>query len=84
MGNGCIATLSLTTALDGDDWSASHSGRFPPGEISPSTHWIGVRAGLVWTVWRREKFCPAGESNPGLLARNPVAIPTPVPLNSPL
>jgi hypothetical protein len=43
--------LFLTSALDGGEWSASHPGRdLPPGERTPSTHWIGgwvgPRAGL--------------------------------------
>jgi hypothetical protein len=31
----------LTSALDGDEWSASRPGRFTPRERVPSTHWIG-------------------------------------------
>jgi hypothetical protein len=31
----------LTWALDGDEWSASRTGRFTPGERAPGTHWIG-------------------------------------------
>jgi len=30
-----------TSALDGDEWSASRTGRFIAGEINPSIHWIG-------------------------------------------
>jgi hypothetical protein len=49
MGGG-IAPTFLTSALDGGERSASRSGRFIPGEIAPSTHWIGgwvdPRAGL--------------------------------------
>jgi hypothetical protein len=44
------STHSLTSALDGGEWSASRSGRFIPNEIAPSIHWIGgwvsPRAGL--------------------------------------
>jgi hypothetical protein len=40
----------LTSALVGDEWSASRPGRFTPGERAPGTHWIGgwvdPRAGL--------------------------------------
>jgi hypothetical protein len=40
----------LTLALGGDEWSASRSGRFTPGERAPGTNWIGgwvdLRAGL--------------------------------------
>jgi hypothetical protein len=32
---------SLTSALDGDEWSVSRPGRFTPRERAPSTHWIG-------------------------------------------
>jgi len=32
---------SLTLALDGGDWSASHPGHFIPGKRAPCTHWIG-------------------------------------------
>jgi hypothetical protein len=35
------STHSLTSALDGDDWSASRPGRFTPRETAPGTHWIG-------------------------------------------
>jgi len=31
----------LTFALDGDEWSASRSGRFTPRERTPGTHCIG-------------------------------------------
>jgi hypothetical protein len=30
----------LTSALDGQEWSASRPGRFTPGERAPSSHWI--------------------------------------------
>jgi hypothetical protein len=40
----------LTSGLVGDEWTASHPGRFTPGERAPGTHWIGgwvgSRAGL--------------------------------------
>jgi hypothetical protein len=39
-GSGGIAH-SLTSALDGDEWSASRPGRFTPRESDPGTHWIG-------------------------------------------
>jgi len=31
----------LTTALDGQEWSASCSGPLTPGERTVVTHWIG-------------------------------------------
>jgi hypothetical protein len=41
---------SLTSALDGGEWSASRYGRFTPRERDPCTHrvggWMGSRAGL--------------------------------------
>jgi hypothetical protein len=41
---------SLTSALDGGEWSASLPVRFTPRERNPGTHWIGgwvdPRAGL--------------------------------------
>jgi hypothetical protein len=35
------STHSLTSALDGGEWSASCPGRFTPKERAPGTHWIG-------------------------------------------
>jgi hypothetical protein len=35
------STHSLTSALDGSEWSASRSGRFIPRETDPGTKWIG-------------------------------------------
>jgi len=40
----------LTSALDGDEWSASRPGSFVLGERVPSTHlisWMGPE--LAWT-----------------------------------
>jgi hypothetical protein len=42
--SGGVAPPSLTSALDGDEWSASRPGCFTPWEAAPGTHWIG---GLV-------------------------------------
>jgi hypothetical protein len=33
--------VSLPSALDGDEWSASCPSRFIPGERAPGTHWLG-------------------------------------------
>jgi hypothetical protein len=33
--------IFLTSALAGDDWSASRPGRFTPRDRAPGTHWIG-------------------------------------------
>jgi len=35
----------LTSALDGDEWSALRHGRFTQRERAPGTHWIGGWAG---------------------------------------
>jgi hypothetical protein len=35
------STHSVTSALDGGEWSASRTGRFTPREGDPGTHWIG-------------------------------------------
>jgi hypothetical protein len=35
------STHSLTSALDGGEWSASRPGRFTPRQRSPGSHWIG-------------------------------------------
>jgi len=32
----------ITSAKDGDEWSASRPGRFIPGEKDPRPHWIGI------------------------------------------
>jgi hypothetical protein len=55
----------LTSALVGDEWSASRSGRFTPGERAPGTHWIGGwgTPEPVWTTWRNESSCPHRYSN---------------------
>jgi hypothetical protein len=54
----CSSYSFTTSALDGVEWSASHSGRaLPPGERSPGTHvaggWVGPKAGLGTEI--REK-----------------------------
>jgi hypothetical protein len=36
-----ISTHSLTSALEGGQWSASRPGRFTPRERAPDTPWIG-------------------------------------------
>jgi hypothetical protein len=38
--SGSIAPLTLTSALDGCEWSASRPGRFTPNERDPATYWI--------------------------------------------
>jgi hypothetical protein len=45
MGRGGIASPFLTSALDGDEWSASGTGHFTADKSAPGTHWIGGRVG---------------------------------------
>jgi hypothetical protein len=40
------STHSLTSALDGDEWSASRPGRFTTREGAHGIHWIGAWGGL--------------------------------------
>jgi hypothetical protein len=51
------STHSLTSALDGGEWSASRPGRFTPRERTPRTHciegWVGPRAILDAVVKRK-------------------------------
>jgi hypothetical protein len=49
----------LTSALDGDKWSASRPGRFTAGERTPGTHWIGGWVGPIaglHVVFKRKKI----------------------------
>jgi hypothetical protein len=39
------STHSLTSAIDGGEWSASRPGRFTPRKRSTGTHWIGSWVG---------------------------------------
>jgi hypothetical protein len=68
------STHSLTSALDGSEWSASHPGRFTPRETAPSTHWIGgwvgPRAGLDTS--KRRTPSPRRESNSDNLIVQPI------------
>jgi hypothetical protein len=61
------STHSLTSALNGGEWSASCPGRFNPREGDPGTHWIGgwvgPRAGLDAMV-KIKIPKPHRESNP--------------------
>jgi hypothetical protein len=63
-GSGGIAPVrSLTSALDGREWSASRPGRFTPRERAPGTHWIGTRDGLD-AVSKRKIHNPLRYSKP--------------------
>jgi hypothetical protein len=59
--------ISLTSALDVGEWSASRLGRFASGERALGTHWIrgwvGPRADLD-TVEEREDFLILPETEP--------------------
>jgi hypothetical protein len=52
---------TLTSALDGGDWSSSHCSHFTTGERDPGTHWIGgwvgPRASLDVLVKRKFHPC---------------------------
>jgi hypothetical protein len=66
---------SSLRALDGCEWSASHPGRFIPGEIARSTHCIGRCLGQesVWTLWNREKsVASARNRTPIVQTRSPL------------
>jgi hypothetical protein len=61
------STHSLTSALDGGEWSASCTGRFTPRERAPGTHWIGDWEGpraVLDVVVKRKIPSPRRESNP--------------------
>jgi hypothetical protein len=70
------STHSLTSALDGGEWSASRSGRFTPRERAPDTHWIGVWVGpraVRDAVVKRKIPSPRRKSNPRTPIVQPVA-----------
>jgi hypothetical protein len=47
---------SLTSAVVGDEWSASRTSRFTPGERAPGTHWIGGWVGPRTSLDDAEKW----------------------------
>jgi hypothetical protein len=67
---------SLTSALDGGEWSASRPSRFTPRGRAPSTHliggWVGPRA-VLDAVVKRKIPSPHRESNPRTPVVQPVA-----------
>jgi hypothetical protein len=75
MGEGRYSSKhSLTSALDGGEWSASRPGRFTPRERAPGTHWIGGWVGpraVLDAVVKRKIPIPHRESNP----RTPIIQP---------
>jgi hypothetical protein len=70
------STHSLTSALDGGEWSASRPGRFTPKERAAGTHWIGCwlgpRASLDAVV-KRKVPSPRQEWKPRTPIVQPVA-----------
>jgi hypothetical protein len=60
------STQSLTSALDGGEWSASRPGRFTPRERDPGTHligdWVGPRD-ILDVVVKRKIPSPCQELN---------------------
>jgi hypothetical protein len=61
------STHSLTSALDGSEWSALHPVRFTLKERAPGIHWIGAWVGpraVLDAVVKREIPSPRRESNP--------------------
>jgi hypothetical protein len=62
-----ISTHSLTSAIDGGEWSDSRPGRFTPRERAPGTPWIGGWVSpttVLDTVMKRKIPSPRRESNP--------------------
>jgi hypothetical protein len=61
------STHSLTSALDGSEWSASRPGRFTHMERVPEIHWIGGWVGhraVLVAVVKRKIPSPRRDSNP--------------------
>jgi hypothetical protein len=61
------STHSLTSALDGGEWSASRPSRLNPSERAPGTHWIGDWVGpraVLDAVVKRKIPSPRREWNP--------------------
>jgi hypothetical protein len=61
------STHSLTSALDGGEWSTSRPGRFTPKERAPGTHWIGGWMGprtVLDAVVKKKIPAPAGNRTP--------------------
>jgi hypothetical protein len=70
------STHSLTSVLDGSEWSASRPGRFTPRERAPGTHWIGGWVGpraVLDAVVERKILSPRQESNSRTTVVQPVA-----------
>jgi hypothetical protein len=70
------STHSLTSALDGGEWSALRPSRFTTNERIPGTHWIGgwvdPRA-ILDAMVKRKIPSLRRESNPRTLIVQPIA-----------
>jgi hypothetical protein len=69
------STHSFSSALHGDEWSASYPGHFTPRERALNTGCkkVGWATEPVWTRWRRQKFpTSAGPWTHDHPARRPV------------
>jgi hypothetical protein len=67
----------LTSAQDGEEWSASLAGSLAPRERAPGTHWIGGWVGLrarLDAVVKRKIPSSYRESNPGHSTRSLVTV----------
>jgi hypothetical protein len=70
------STHSLTSALNGGEWSASRPSCFTPRERAPGTHWIGGWVGtrtVLDVVVKRKIPSPHRESNPRTPIIQPIA-----------
>jgi hypothetical protein len=71
-----MSTDSVTSALDGGEWSASRPGLFTPRERAPGIHriggWVGPRA-VMDAVVKRKIPSPRRESNHRTPIVQPVA-----------
>jgi hypothetical protein len=77
---------SLTSALNGGEWSASRLDYFTPRERSPATHWIGGWVGsrtVLNAVVKREIPSLRRESNLRTPIVQPVAQSVPTELSRP-
>jgi hypothetical protein len=65
--SGCIAPLSLTSTVDGREWSASRPGLFTSRERALVTDWIREWVGLMDGLDEVEKsLVPAGIRTPSV------------------
>jgi hypothetical protein len=70
------STHSLTSALDGGEWSDPRPGLFTPRERAPGTHWIGGLVGpraVLDAVVKTKIPNTRRESNPRTSIIQPVA-----------